>query len=173
MILALMLNAVMHKNQKSVSNDFLSAALRFVGRCRYLASKILSPNVGLINDIRYQMGLDPIFLWVNRNCSIPWSSYPTSGRRRLGFDHLFSRLNEYRSALVRSCGNRRGWKVEQTIQDHASMPDSTIGILLIFSLSGILNAGFDQIWLMQSPATLSVSEILDTYVLKQASNKDN
>jgi putative aldouronate transport system permease protein len=39
--------------------------------------------------------------------------------------------------------------------------------LLIFSLSGILNAGFDQIWLMQTPATLSVSEILDTFVLKK------
>ena len=43
----------------------------------------------------------------------------------------------------------------------------TIGILLIMSLSGILNAGFDQIYLMQKPSTLSMSEVLDTYVLKR------
>ena len=42
----------------------------------------------------------------------------------------------------------------------------TIVILLIFSVSGILNAGFEQILLMQNPAVSNVSEIIDTYVLK-------
>lgn len=42
----------------------------------------------------------------------------------------------------------------------------TILILLIFAVSGILNAGFEQILLMQNPAVSNVSQIIDTYVLK-------
>ena len=52
---------------------------------------------------------------------------------------------------------------------HITLPGiyPTIGILMILSLSGILNAGFDQIYLIQKPSTLHLSEILDTYVLKR------
>ena len=35
------------------------------------------------------------------------------------------------------------------------------------SMSGILNAGFDQIYLLQQPSTLQVAEVIDTYVLKK------
>lgn len=81
LILALMLNAVMHKKIKRVFQT-ISYLPHFVSWVVVvtLLQKILSPNVGLINDIRYQMGLDPIFLWESRNYSIHWSSYPTSGK---------------------------------------------------------------------------------------------
>lgn len=39
-----------------------------------------------------------------------------------------------------------------------------ITIQLILSMSGILNAGFDQIFNMTNPAVASVSDIIDTYV---------
>lgn len=42
----------------------------------------------------------------------------------------------------------------------------TISIMFIFSISGILNTGFDQIIVLQNPLNLDVSETIDTYVYK-------
>jgi len=43
---------------------------------------------------------------------------------------------------------------------------STIVVLLIMRTGSILNAGFDQIYLLQNVANMDVSEVLDTYVYK-------
>lgn len=41
-----------------------------------------------------------------------------------------------------------------------------IGLLFIQSLGSILSAGFEQIYFLQSPANLDVSNVLDVYVVK-------
>ncbi len=43
---------------------------------------------------------------------------------------------------------------------------STIVVLLIFRVGEMMYAGFDQIFAIQSPPVISVSEIIDTYVYK-------
>jgi putative aldouronate transport system permease protein len=47
----------------------------------------------------------------------------------------------------------------------------TIGVLLILNMGSILNAGFEQILLLQTTPTLKVSEILDTYILRRGINQ--
>ena len=42
----------------------------------------------------------------------------------------------------------------------------TIVILLIFRVGDVMNAGFDQLFIMQNPMVISVSEIIETYVYK-------
>ena len=42
----------------------------------------------------------------------------------------------------------------------------TIGIMFIMAVGGLLNAGYDQILLLQQPANLTMSQVLDTYVLQ-------
>lgn len=42
----------------------------------------------------------------------------------------------------------------------------TITVLLILSVGGVMNAGFEQIFNLQNPAVRSVSEIIDTYVYR-------
>jgi putative aldouronate transport system permease protein len=51
---------------------------------------------------------------------------------------------------------------------HVILPSisGTIVILLIFSISGLLNSGFDQIWMLQNPLNLDMSETIDTFVYK-------
>lgn len=44
---------------------------------------------------------------------------------------------------------------------------STIIILLILSLGGVMNAGFDQILNLYSPNTIAVGDIIDTYVYRR------
>ena len=43
---------------------------------------------------------------------------------------------------------------------------STITVLLVLAISGLLNSGFDRIYMLQNPLNLSRSEVLDTYIYK-------
>lgn len=41
----------------------------------------------------------------------------------------------------------------------------TISVLFIFAIGNIMNAGFDQIYVMQNPAVMDKAQIIDTYVM--------
>ncbi len=73
----------------------------------------------------------------------------------------------YEAAMIDGA-NR--WK--QTL--HITIPclRPTILVLFILSLGGILNAGFDQIYNMYSPAVFERADILDTYVLRRLTTMD-
>lgn len=43
---------------------------------------------------------------------------------------------------------------------------STITVMLLLAISGILNSGFDRIYMLQNPLNLAKSEVLDTYIYK-------
>lgn len=43
---------------------------------------------------------------------------------------------------------------------------STVTVMLLLALSGILGSGFDRIYMLQSPLNLAKSEVLDTYIYK-------
>ena len=132
-----------------------------------LLQKILSPNAGLINDIRYEMGLEPIFFMGIKSLFLPLviisSVWKGVGWGSIIYLAALSNIdpNLYEAAEIDGAGR---WRMLFNITLPSIVP--TIAILLIFNLSGILSAGFDQIYLMQTPSTMSVSEILDTYVLK-------
>ena len=51
---------------------------------------------------------------------------------------------------------------------HITIPciTGTMMILLILSISGILNSGFDQIYMLQNNLNYTASEVIDTYVYK-------
>lgn len=168
LILALMLNSVIHGKFKRVFQT-ISYLPHFVSWVVVvtLIQKILSPNVGLVNDIREHMGLSPIFFMGNPSLFYPlvvtsdiWKGV---GWGSIIYLAALTNIdpNLYEAADIDGAGR---WSKLFRITLPILTP--TIGILLIFSLSGILNSGFEQIWLMQTPATLRVSEILDTYVLK-------
>jgi putative aldouronate transport system permease protein len=57
---------------------------------------------------------------------------------------------------------------------HVTLPSlsPTIVVLLILSLGGILNAGFDQIYNLYNPIVYSSSDIIDTYVLRRLITMD-
>jgi len=168
-ILALMLNEVVHNKFKRIVQtvSYLPHFVSWVVVVTIL-QKLLSPNVGLVNDIRHSMGLDPIFFmgeprlfYVLVVISDIWKGV---GWGSIIYLAALTNIDPtlYEAAEIDGAGRFR--KIT-SITLPCLMP--TIGILLIMSLSGILNAGFDQIYLMQTPSTLGVSEVLDTYVLKK------
>lgn len=167
-VLALMLNEIRCVRFKKVIQT-ISYLPHFVSWVVVvtLLQKILSPNAGLINDIRYQMGLEPIFFMGIKPLFLPLviisSIWKGVGWGSIIYLAALSNIdpNLYEAAEIDGAGR---WRMMFNITIPSIVP--TIAILLIMNLSGILNAGFDQIYLMQTPSTISVSEILDTYVLK-------
>lgn len=46
-------------------------------------------------------------------------------------------------------------------------------IMLIFNVGGLLNAGFEQIFLLYSPSIYSVADIIDTFVYREGLQSNN
>lgn len=168
-ILALMLNAVMNAKFKKIVQT-VSYMPYFVSWVVVITmmSKFLSPTNGLINDIRVQKGLEAVYyqgeprlfyplvilsdIWKN----IGWGSIIYLAALT-GIDPGL-----YEAAEIEGAGRwAKTW--------HITLPGirPTIGILFIMGLGGILNAGFEQILLMQTPPVMQVAEVLDTYVLQR------
>lgn len=57
---------------------------------------------------------------------------------------------------------------------HVTLPGiaPTIAIMFLLSLSSFLAVGFDQVYNLTTPATQTVADIIDTYVLRQALSFD-
>ena len=49
----------------------------------------------------------------------------------------------------------------------------TISVLLVLNIPNILNAGMDQILPLMNPANLSVSDVLDTYIMRNGLQQGN
>lgn len=168
-ILALMLNGVKNlKFKKTIQTvSYLPYFVSWVVVVTLL-SKFLSPTNGVINDIRIQMGKEAIFFM-----GIPKLFYPL-----LVFSDIWKGIGWGSIIYLAALTNIDPTLYEAADIDgagrwsslwHITLPclKPTIGILFIMSLGGLFNAGFEQVYLMQTPAVLDVAETLDTYVLKR------
>ena len=170
-ILALMLNSVTHQKFKRLTQtlSYLPYFINWVVVSALLV-KILSPYGGLLNEIRRM--IDPsaeMIFYLGE----PRAFYPivviSDIWKNIGWGSILylSALTNVDPTLYEAAeidGARR-WRVLFNI----TLPSiyGTVGIMLILSFANVLNAGFDQIYLIQTPPTISVSEILDTYILKK------
>lgn len=72
----------------------------------------------------------------------------------------------YEAALLDGAGRfRMMWSI--------TLPSikTTVGLLFILSLGGLLSAGYDQIYVMKSPANYKYSNILDIYIIDSGLNQ--
>lgn len=58
---------------------------------------------------------------------------------------------------------------------HVTLPclKPTIAILFILSMNTIMYAGFEQIYLLQNPAVINISEIIDTFIIQVGIRQGN
>lgn len=176
-ILALLINEVAHVRYKKIVQT-LSYLPHFVNWVVVIAllQKLFSPYTGIVNDIR--LALNPnaqaIFYLGETKYFYPlvilsdiWKGV---GWGSIVYLAAMTNIDPtlYEAAEIDGAGR---WAKIVRITLPCIFP--TIGILLIMSLSGILNAGFDQIYLMQKPSNLAVAEVIDTYVLKKGIQQGN
>ena len=131
--------------------------------------RLLAVDGGLINMVLLKTGLvtDPIF-FINDPEYFYGIMIVTSLVKGLGFGSIIYLaaisgvdMEIYEAAIIDGAGRfRRIW--------HVTIPAimGTLVIFMIFQISGILNSGFDQVWVLQNGLNISKSEVLDTYIYK-------
>lgn len=169
-IFALLLNELRHTRFKKIVQtitympNFVSWVI--VAGVWY---SMLSPSGGIINQILINLHIvkESIFFMQSKAWFYPIIIL-TDVWKTLGFSAIMYMasiasidVELYQAACVDGAG-----RFKQAIYITLPGMKNTIMLLLILSFSGILNAGFDQLWTMGNLAVRDVADILDTAVLR-------
>ena len=128
----------------------------------------VNPSNGLINQLIAGMGGDKIDFLNSSTFFIPTlivsGIYKEMGWGTIVYFAAISAVEEeqYEAAIIDGAG-----RLAQAI--HITLPSikSTIVVLLILQMGSILNAGFEQVFLLYSPLVYEVGDIIDTYVYRK------
>ncbi|MFV0399892.1 MAG: ABC transporter permease [Oscillospiraceae bacterium] len=168
-VLALMLNAVRAKKFKRVIQTvsylphFISWVVVFA-----LVTRFFSPTVGMINDLRISMGMEPFYFLGQKNLFLPFivlsDMWKSIGYGSIIYLAALSGIDPslYEAADMDGAnGMRKLW--------HITLPGikATIGILLLMNVGQLFSVNFEQVLLFQTPPTYDVSEVIDTYILRR------
>ena len=167
-IIALLLNEMRFSKFKRVvqTMSYLPNFVSWVVVISILTA-VFSPYGGLVNNIRGLFGLNSIFFLGDRQYFYPFvilsDIWKGAGWGSIIYLSALSGINPelYESAYLDGAGRLQcTWFI--------TLPGikMTIGIMFIFAVGGLLNAGFEQILLFQQPDNMHISEILDTYTLR-------
>jgi putative aldouronate transport system permease protein len=130
---------------------------------------MLSSDGGVVNELLLALGIiqEPVSFMASKGWFYP-IIIVSDVWKNLGFNTIFYLAalasidpQLYEAATVDGAGRFR-----QAL--HITLPGmrSTIVLLLILAISGLLNAGFDQLWTMGNMAVRDIGDILDTAVLR-------
>ena len=167
-VLALMINEIGQQAYKRVCQtiSYLPHFISWVIIAGML-TKMLSPSTGVVNAVIKLFGGKSIYFLTSPQWfptilvisniwkEVGWSSVVYLAALT-GVDPQL-----YEAAIID--GARRVQRVW-----HISLPSimSVVTIILILSMGGIMNAGFDQIFNMYNPSVYAVSDIIDTFVYR-------
>lgn len=129
--------------------------------------KMLAVEDGVVNTLRVSMGLEkinymvqPWFMWPFAILSEMWKE---TGWNAIIYLAALTGINPdlYEAATVDGAG-----RFKQLI--HITLPGirSTIVILLILAIPGVVSSNVDQMWVLGNLAVRDVTEVIDTYVLR-------
>ena len=130
-------------------------------------AQILSPSTGIVNIVIKKLGGEGIYFLTDQRwfvfILIITGIWQGIGWGSIIYIAVISGINPemFESASIEGAG--RFQKVKFILIPHL-LP--TISLMLIFACSGILNAGFDQIFNMHNATVYEVSDIIDTYVYR-------
>lgn len=167
-ILAIMFN--------EVNNSKLRGRLQSISYMPYFLSwvivtgflgRMLAPNTGLVSQLIEKLGGDGSkFILMERAAFFP-IVFLTYLWKNIGWDSIiyFAAIVGISQSLYEAASIDGAGKFKQIW--HITIPgiSSTIIILFILSLGGILSSGFDQIYLLQNPGNAALSETIDTYIV--------
>lgn len=167
-ILALAFNEITGKRIKKTIQT-ITFAPHFISTVVMVSivMQVLSYRYGVINSIIRSIGWAPIDFIGSSNLfrSIyVWSGiWQGAGFASVLYIAALSSIDitQYEAAVIDGAN-----KFQKVL--HVDIPGilPTIIITLILSAGGILNVGFEKVFLLQNPANYSVSEIISTYVYK-------
>lgn len=168
-ILALMLNELKNLSFKKVSQTitylphFMSSVIVVT-----MLQRILAPNNGVLNQINAALGGDGNTYYLMKPEYFLPILFILDLWKNLGWDSIIylaamSGVDQalYEAADMDGCGKlKKMW--------HITLPGirSTVGVLFILGVGGLLSSGFDQIYLLRTPGNMEVADTLDTYIVR-------
>lgn len=169
-ILAILINEVRMEKTKKVIQT-LTYLPHFVTWVVVISmfSTLLSPNGGLVNEMLGKwFGTEPIYFMGEKKLFIPLylmlGMWKEAGWNSILYLAAITGINPelYEAASLDGAG-----RIKQIL--HITIPCifPTIVIKLLLNMGGLMGVGFDQVYLMQTPTNLEVSEAINTYVLKE------
>jgi putative aldouronate transport system permease protein len=168
-ILALLLNEVRNKYFKKIVQT-ISYLPHFISMVVVagLLTNILSTNGGIVNEVVKFFGKQPIYFLGDseyfRTVLVASGVWQTVGWGSIIYLAAITGIDpQLYEACVMDGGNK--WKQVW----HITLPGirNVVVIMLIMNIGGLLNAGFEQILLLYSPAVYDVADIVDTYVYRE------
>jgi putative aldouronate transport system permease protein len=168
-VLALLLNEVRHSGFKRVVQT-ISYMPHFLSMVVVtgLVTNLLSTSVGPVNGLLKALGEQPISFLTHpdffRQILVSAHVWQTVGWGTILYLAAMANIpQEHYEAASIDGANRFQQIIYITLPSIAFV----IVILFIFAVGNLLNAGFEQILLLYSPAVYSVADIIDTYVYRQ------
>ncbi|CCX36952.1 putative uncharacterized protein [Clostridium sp. CAG:1013] len=136
-----------------------------------LLVNILSPTDGIVNNLLSSMGMEPVFFLGDAKI-FPWTVIISDVVKEMGYGAVIyiAALTAidptmYEAAVVDGAGR---WKQTLCITLPSLVP--TVILLGVLSMGNVLNAGFDQVYNLYSPAVYSTGDIIDTFVYRLGLN---
>ena len=167
-LLALMFNEVRSNGYRKVAQTitylphFFSWVL--LGGLVHLA---LSPSAGVVNKLIQMFGGDPIYFLADKNWFVS-ILVATDIWKEIGWGSIvylaaITGINPevYEAAIVDGAN-----RFQRILFITLPGIGSTIAIMLILRMGSVLEAGFDQIFNLYSPAVYSVADIIDSYIYR-------
>lgn len=167
-LIALMLNEVRHlKYRKAVQTIiFIPFFISWVTLGGILVD-ILSPSNGAINMVIKFLGFEPIYFLGNTK-TFPYVMAISDCWKGMGYNTIVYTAaiagidpGLYEAAAIDGAGRwKRTW--------HITLPGmrSIIVLLAVLGLGNVLNAGFDQIYMLYSPQVYETGDVIDTLVYR-------
>ncbi len=132
-----------------------------------LFTNILSPNTGIVNALIEAAGGEPIaFLMDNnwfRSILVVSQGWKEAGWGAIVYIAAIAGIDQeqYEAARIDGAG-----RIKQII--HITIPGitSTIVLMLILRLGGLLEAGTEQIFIMYNPVVYETADVIGTYVYR-------
>lgn len=174
-VLAILLNEVRNeKFKKTVQTiSYLPHFLSWVVVSGLLVA-LLSTDNGLINVIRGFFGKEPIMYLGDpryfRRVLVLSDIWKGVGWGSIVYLAAITGIDQelYEAAYID--GANRWDRIKNITLPSIS---NIVVIMLIFSVGGLLNAGFEQIFLLYSPSVYNVADIIDTFVYREGLVSNN
>jgi len=128
---------------------------------------ILSPSTGIVNRLLGVLGMEHIFFLGDnqyfRGTMIISDVWKNFGYGTIVYLAAITSIDQtlYEAAAIDGAGRlRKTW--------HITLPGMRmiIALMMVLSMGNVLNAGFDQIFNMYSPAVYETGDILDTMIYR-------
>lgn len=167
-ILALLINEVGNKAFKRTTQtiSYLPHFISWIIASGIIIN-ILSPSTGIVNHVLKSLGIQPIYFMTDtrwfRSILVLSGIWKEVGWGSVVYLAAISSIDaeQYEAAIVD--GATRMQRIR-----YITLPSMLplISVMLILSMGGILNAGFDQIFNMYNSMVFEVADIIDTYVYR-------